>query len=441
MRLKDVVTESRRASAESVLRYVQRQHHDFRMDSEILKYPHWQLRIVPLDQLNLYDVERDDPLNRVLDIDSEHIETLRREGPAGIQSRPIVVNDHGEIIDGNHRAIAAQEMGMESIPAWQPIAKNITEVFVRPGQLTKSYSAKQMVDLGIKPRRDGYYVSARDWADIVSIETGRETIQQVLARRQNTNLTEIIQKHKICENTIRDLNGVITMESWMYLIESMHTQNISETVSKKSISDIDNIVNSFGTRNLKLGHKYIPNMLLGIHDKISVYDSQGNSPGKLNQFLTLKKINGIELTFLDDQGKRVIYPDKRLSDKMYTRTVLLDNEDSFNQYRTWMQLTHDIAIPAVAKLEGKVKLFTDPGLTDLIDYDRGTVTIVKPMSVTENFADGKKPGRRGLSKRVGIPRKASLAQLSRIAGSSTGERLRMAQWQLSMRRGRAKKHK
>ena len=184
MRLKDVVTESRRASAESVLRYVQRQHHDFRMDSEILKYPHWQLRTVSLDQLNLYDVERDDPLNRVLDIDSEHIETLRREGPAGIQSRPIVVNASGEIIDGNHRAIAAQEMGMESIPAWQPMAKNITEVFVRPGQLTKSYSAKQMVDLGIKPRRGGYYVSARDWADIVSIETGRETIEQVLARRQ-----------------------------------------------------------------------------------------------------------------------------------------------------------------------------------------------------------------------------------------------------------------
>ena len=154
------------------------------MDSEILKYPHWQLRTVPLDQLNLYNVERDDQLNRVLDIDSEHIETLRREGPAGIQSRPIVVNASGEIIDGNHRAIAAQEMGMESIPAWQPMAKNITEVFVRPGQLTKSYSAKQMVDLGIKPRRGGYYVSARDWADIVSIETGRETIEQVLARRQ-----------------------------------------------------------------------------------------------------------------------------------------------------------------------------------------------------------------------------------------------------------------
>jgi len=62
-------------------------------------------------------------------------------------------------------------------------------------------------------------------------------------------------------------------------------------------------------------------------------------------------------------------------------------------------------------------------------------------AVDENFADGKKPGRKGLSKRVGIPKKASLSQLQKIASSSTGERRRMAQWQLNMRRGKAKKNK
>jgi hypothetical protein len=61
--------------------------------------------------------------------------------------------------------------------------------------------------------------------------------------------------------------------------------------------------------------------------------------------------------------------------------------------------------------------------------------------VTENFADGKNPGRKGLSKRVGIPKKSSLSQLQKIASSSTGERRRMAQWQLNMRRGKAKKNK
>jgi GNAT superfamily N-acetyltransferase len=68
------------------------------------------------------------------------------------------------------------------------------------------------------------------------------------------------------------------------------------------------------------------------------------------------------------------------------------------------------------------------------DKNRG-----EEATVWENFADGKKPGRKGLSKRVGIPKKASLAQLQKIASSSTGERRRMAQWQLNMRRGKANK--
>ena len=59
----------------------------------------------------------------------------------------------------------------------------------------------------------------------------------------------------------------------------------------------------------------------------------------------------------------------------------------------------------------------------------------------ENFADGKKKGRKGLSKRVGIPKGASVTQLRKIAKNSTGERRRMAHWQANMKSGRKKKGK
>jgi hypothetical protein len=58
--------------------------------------------------------------------------------------------------------------------------------------------------------------------------------------------------------------------------------------------------------------------------------------------------------------------------------------------------------------------------------------------VEENFADGKKPGRKGISKRVGIPEKPTLAQLEKLA-KAKGEKGRMARWQLNMRRGKKKK--
>lgn len=63
----------------------------------------------------------------------------------------------------------------------------------------------------------------------------------------------------------------------------------------------------------------------------------------------------------------------------------------------------------------------------------------KPYATTENFADGKKPGRKGLSKKVGVSQKMSISQLAKIAKTATGERKRMAQWNLNMKRGRKKK--
>ena len=59
-------------------------------------------------------------------------------------------------------------------------------------------------------------------------------------------------------------------------------------------------------------------------------------------------------------------------------------------------------------------------------------------TLVDNFADGKKPGRKGISKRVGIPKGATMAQLQKYA-KSKGEKGRMARWQLNMRRGRKKK--
>ncbi len=56
----------------------------------------------------------------------------------------------------------------------------------------------------------------------------------------------------------------------------------------------------------------------------------------------------------------------------------------------------------------------------------------------ENFADGKKPGRKGLAKRVGVDCGQSISKLRSIAKSSSGERQRMAHWCANMKSGRNK---
>jgi len=82
-------------------------------------------------------------------------------------------------------------------------------------------------------------------------------------------------------------------------------------------------------------------------------------------------------------------------------------------------------------------IMNDPRRLDMVRPNQ-FVKANQTQGVAENFADGKNPGRKGLSRRVDIPKKATLGQLEKIAKSSTGERRRMAQWQLNMRRGRKK---
>lgn len=56
----------------------------------------------------------------------------------------------------------------------------------------------------------------------------------------------------------------------------------------------------------------------------------------------------------------------------------------------------------------------------------------------ENFADGKKPGRKGLAKRSGVNTKASVSSLRKTAKHSTGEKARMAHWLANMKAGKKK---
>lgn len=59
--------------------------------------------------------------------------------------------------------------------------------------------------------------------------------------------------------------------------------------------------------------------------------------------------------------------------------------------------------------------------------------------VGENFADGKKPGRKGLAKRSGVNCKASVSSLRKTAKNSSGEKARMAHWCANMKSGKSKK--
>jgi hypothetical protein len=89
-----------------------------------------------------------------------------------------------------------------------------------------------------------------------------------------------------------------------------------------------------------------------------------------------------------------------------------------------------------------IKLIQKLGL-EILDVDPGAADApgveTDPTYNTENFADGKKPGRKGLAKRSGVNTKASVSSLRKTAKSSSGEKQRMAHWLANMKAGKAKK--
>jgi hypothetical protein len=74
------------------------------------------------------------------------------------------------------------------------------------------------------------------------------------------------------------------------------------------------------------------------------------------------------------------------------------------------------------------------------ELERSTGHNISVRGLSENFADGKGPGRPGDSQRHGIPKGATMAELEK-ASHSEGRKGQLARWQLNMRRGQKRKHK
>lgn len=143
---KSTINESNHMDADQVLHYVKKTHapEPFNIEYSITDHPAWELKNIPLSQLNLDpNGEVQDPYNRTNWVDYDVVRDLIPKIAQVLKSKPIVVDADGWIIDGNHRAMAAAEAGLTSVPALVPAeVKDITEARRNPKQNVKFQSGK-----------------------------------------------------------------------------------------------------------------------------------------------------------------------------------------------------------------------------------------------------------------------------------------------------------
>lgn len=103
--------------AKQVLNYVNHIHPASEktdaLDRLILSFGSYELKTVPVNSLQI-DAE-DDPHGRVIHVDVDYAQDITSED---IKRKPIVVDPQGHILDGNHRAWQARELGIKTIPAY-----------------------------------------------------------------------------------------------------------------------------------------------------------------------------------------------------------------------------------------------------------------------------------------------------------------------------------
>ncbi len=181
------------------------------------------------------------------------------------------------------------------------------------------------------------------------------------------------------------------------------------------------------------------------------------------KMLEMKKISVVRLPFTLEQILERTNEGNLLANPQ--NSILVKRDDAYDWYKIGTHMANIKAMPADVQKRNKPDIFIQfyggdkeknymmkqlqrigyavqpaDGYKDTHFDEDIEGSYVLRISL-ENFADGKKKGRKGLSKRVGIPKDASVTKLRKIAKNSTGERRRMAHWQANMKAGRKKKGK
>lgn len=103
-------------TSEQVINYVKNIHRNYKLISPIKKYSEWILGEVKLSDLSNPEFrELDDPYGRKIRINFEHVNSL---DPSFL--KPIVIDNRGFVLDGNHRVARAHMEGFNKITAIRP---------------------------------------------------------------------------------------------------------------------------------------------------------------------------------------------------------------------------------------------------------------------------------------------------------------------------------
>ena len=512
-----------------ILSYIKKIHPkgEFKIDQSVTDHPVWELTTVPISGLHL---EKDgSPYGQISYVDYDHVADITAQD---IKNKPIVVDNAGWVIDGNHRAVAAREMGMKYIPAYVPdlsaeedqetydqhmarIKKQINEARI-PYAIEEFLDSLNPDDVGVEEfgpwrihyegftddcqssadyRKNPEAVYQQVFADHIAREGGRKPVEQNFTGDEDYPILYSIfripkQVKELFDRSVHhEPTNARTKQRFKTDVDGHEIQ--VHFNPKGDRLEVDFYVDGRGfavNNTIKNPGKVFSAAVRTIIDRLPDavarykpntvwYKAVGNDESRVSLYKKLLTVFQRALgpewkakTFSNSgwQFYELTHLSKTNEDKDFnkcyaTACKLYDKADAENLnpmllqvagYKgdgstantNWLEIPprlwqHYVTVVGDMVLDPTAKQFGSDKATKYprsqLDHDWNKQYQIKPKEVTENFADGKGPGRPGDSQRHGIRKGATMAELEK-ASHAKGRKGQLARWQLNMRRGKAK---
>jgi hypothetical protein len=386
-------------TGKEMLKIFRGMHHDAGMNKDMDRFilsNDWELRDFTPDMFPSEEefFDYDDPFDRIIDIDYSHRVNL---------SAPIIVGPQFSdgkysVIDGNHRAAAAQRMG-KTIKGYFPVKKT-TEARTFQPQMTP------MQDLIAEYQMFSSF-GQMGLSDYAKSSDSAEKIKEVIRTLAQSNKSlQNLDKQALEKNKNKILTHIHDMMNYAIAHFREHLKPEQFDAKKQQINKLLTKYNNLTSTNENTIHE------------------QPDSKNYLLQLERDKRANMLILHILDKStGKRT-----EVRGKMGYETDGYDPNDKLHQ---------------LLDKVGKSASVSDLMNGDVVSInprhpDGASAKSAADKAYNENFADGKNPGRKGLAKRMGVNTKASVSSLRKTAKNSSGEKQRMAHWLANMKAGREK---
>ena len=435
-------------SGKEMLDIFKRMHHEHGYNKQMERWiakQTWSLDTIEPEQLqDMYNDDEDaDPFDRTVWLDDAAVTKYERILSAGHLVNPIIMGLDRTVIDGNHRAQAAKNLHV-SIPGYVPVKNDVTENFAADVMSTDDMIAYISAHDGRTLHQD-YLDDLNTFSQFVLKTIPLDTIWTELPMLDRAK----VEKYK--QMDFSKAPPIVIGDG--YILDGYHRATVAKALGIKSIKAYVGVkgVTENTADGVFEGPKNFADMKLdnNIQQELDYYYT-GHAPANIGGRKDVGSLKGLDivtfnngtntLMFLvnkDDTavfyvayrpfGKGVVIGNVRSNGTVRATEVYAYLVDNFGTLYSDTKQT-----PQGRKIwDNLAKFYPNLSVIDVGNRLKAT------NNVNENFADGKHPEDKGDSRRHGIPKHATLAQLDKIAHQG-GRKGQLAHWQANMRRGRAK---